>query len=172
MDISAINWYNILFPQNAAWYSFLKIFFVTLDTAAIVFIIYVLLKTDYLQKWFLRDWMEFFNYHSYAMRRVTKDWNKIVRRVKTNSETEFKLAVIEADLLFNEVLKRCGYAGKTLQEKLDKINPDMLSDIDGIRKADRVYQHLLRDSKYKLDYEQTKKIIKVFEKGLKDLGAF
>ncbi len=172
MDISAINWYNILFPQDEAWYLFLKFFFVAIDTAAVVFIIYVLLKTDYLQKWFLWDWMEFFNYHSYAMRRVTKDWNKIIRRVKTNLDTEFKLAVIEADLLFNEVLKRCGYSGKTLKEKLDKVRPDALSDIDSIRQADQIYQKLLRDSKYKLDYEQTKKIIKTFEKGLKDLGAF
>ena len=124
MDISNfsnIDWNIYLFPHDTGVYLFLKIFCILYDFGAVAFIIYVCATKPYLHKIFIWDWVEFLTYHSYYSKRINKDWNKIIRRVKTNLETEFKLAVIEADLLFNDCLSRAGYSGKTLQEKLEKI---------------------------------------------------
>jgi len=171
-NISNIDWNAYLFPHDTGIYLFLKIFCVLYDFSVVAFIIYVCATKPFLQKVFIWDWVEFMTFHSYDSKRINKDWNKIIRRVKTNFQTEFKLAVIEADLLLNDCLSRAGYRGKTLLEKLEKIPAEKLSDIEGIRAADLTYQSLVNDPDLNLDYEQTKKIINIFKQALVDLEIF
>jgi hypothetical protein len=172
MDISnltQIDWNKYLFPQDTGFYLFLKIFCVLFDFSVVVFIIYVCATKPFLHKWFFWDWYEFFTFHSYYIKNITKDWNKIIRRVKTHLETEYKLAVIEADLLLNDTLYQTGHPGKTLIEKLEKVPEGRLSDTEGIKYADQFYQDLVNNPELKLDYEQTKKIILIFKQALTDL---
>lgn len=161
-----------MFPADQGFYLFLKIFCVLFDFSVIAFIIYVWITSPYLRRMWFWDVKEFFNYHAYMVRRINKDWNKIIGRVKTNMETEFKLAVIEADLLLNEVLLRLGYAGANLTEKLEKTPKGKLSNHDQIREADLIYQKIVHDPSYKLSRDETKKAILIFEQAFKDLDAF
>jgi len=170
IDLATID--RILFPPMTGWLLAAKIFFIMFDLGVIAFIAYVWITTSYIKRLFVWDLIEFFTYRAYTVRRIDKDWNNIKRRLLTRNETEFKLAVIEADLLVNEVLGRLGYAGKTLSEKLDLLRPGTFTSIDSIREADQVYQNLVNDPSYGLDYEQTKKVILIFEQGLKDVQAF
>lgn len=117
------------------------------------------------------DLVEFFTYRPYGSPRIDKDWRKIKKRLLTGKETEFKLAVIEADTLVNDVLTRLNFEGNTLAVKLQK-KPDSFSDIDAMREADQVYQDLVHDPGYSLEYPRAKSIILTFEQGLKDVSAF
>lgn len=167
-----INWNNYLFPADEGFYLFLKIFCILFNLSVIAFILYVWIGWPYLRKMFVWDLQEFFMYHVSSIRRINKDWNKIIRRVKTNLGAEYKLAVIEADLLLNEVLMRLGYDGKTLLERVEKVPRTLLPDPESVRYADGVYQNIVKDPKIKLDYQETKKVIMIFHKTLSDLDAF
>jgi len=171
-DISKINWNAILFPPDQGLYLFIKIFCILFSAGAVAFIIYVLVTKPYLQKVFLYDWVEFFKYNTYTFKPIGNDWNKIVRRVKTNIETEYKLAVIEADLLLNDVLSRLGYEGKTMDVRLGRVTKGTFSSIESILAADQVYQKLVQGEDYKLDYEETKRLVNIFRQALTELDAF
>lgn len=170
-NISQINWDKYLFPQDTGFYLFLKIFCILFDFSVVAFIIYVGTTKHYFQKLFIWDWVEFINYRSYYAKRVNRRWNKIIRRVKTKLETEFKLAVIEADILVSDSLYQAGHDGKTLRERLEKVYPGRISNVDDLLWADKFYQTLVNDPGIKLDYEQTKKIINIFKRSLLDLEA-
>ena|GEM_PF-530329 len=169
MDISAIE--KIIFPPETGSLLAAKIFFILFNFGVMAFIVYVWATTVYLKRVWIIDFVEFFTYRSFTSRVIDKDWIKIKKRLLTKNEVEFKLAVIDADLLVNDVLARAGFEGKTLADKLGN-RPDSFFDIEAMKEADRAYQNIVNDKNFSLDYPQAKKIILAFEQGLKDVSAF
>ncbi|MFA6375988.1 MAG: hypothetical protein WCX69_01135 [Candidatus Paceibacterota bacterium] len=169
MDISALE--KVIFPPETGAFLAAKIFFILFDLGVIAFIIYVWVTTIYLRRLWIIDLVEFFTYRSFTSRAIDNDWIKIKKRLLTQRGVEFKLAVVDADLLVNDVLTRAGYEGKTLADKLQK-RPDIFSDPEAMIEADWAYQNIVNDSKFSLDYPQAKKIILTFEQCLKDVAAF
>jgi len=169
MDISALE--KVIFPPEDAVFLAAKIFFILFDLGVIAFIIYIWTTTIYIKRLWLIDLVEFFTYRSYTSRAIDNDWIRIKKRLLTQKEVEFKLAVIDADLLVNDVLTRAGYEGKALADKLQKV-PNIFSDREAMIEADWAYQNVVNDSKFRLDYPRTKKIILTFEQCLKDVLAF
>jgi hypothetical protein len=165
------EWEKMMMPELPEWAFWAKIFAILFIFGVITFMVYVWSTTIYIKRLFGWDLVEFFTWRPITSRKIEKDWNKIKKRLLTGVEAEFKLAVIEADILFGDVLARLNYEGKTLTEKIEK-KPDSFSDADAIKAADRVYQDLVYDPSYSLEYPQAKEVILVFEKGLKDVQAF
>jgi len=162
----------ILFPPMTGWLLAAKIFFILISVSIIAFIIFVWITTPWLKRLILWDIKEFFTFRPYQIRKIDKDWMKILQRLESDLETEYKLSVIEADLLLNDVMKRLGYEGKTLSEKIDKVKPGVFVDLQSLKSADQIYQNLIYDTSYELTRVQAKKAVAIFEKALSDLDAF
>ncbi len=148
-----------------------KIFFILFCMGVFAFMVYVWCTTIYLRRLWVWDLKEFLTYRSYMTRVIDKDWVKIKKRLLKKKESEYKLAVIEADLLVNDVLTRANFEGRILAEKLEK-RPHSFSDIKAMIRADQLYQDIVNDPSYSLDYESAKIAILAFEQGLKDNNAF
>jgi len=87
-------------------------------------------------------------------------------------ESEYKLAVIEADNMVNETLKRMGYGGESLGERLEKLTAATLSNIEEIKEAHQVRNNIIHDPNYRLSLDDARKVLSIFEKAFKDLEAF
>lgn len=166
-----IAWEKMLMPPLVGWMLWAKIFFILFNLGVVVFMIYVWTTTIYVKRLFGWDLVEFFTFRAFTARHIDKDWVKIKKRLLKGMEAEYKLAVIEADILVNDVLARANYEGANLAEKLDK-KPGAFSDIDGMRAADQVYLDIVNDPSYSLEYPQAKGVIMAFERCLKDVSAF
>lgn len=162
----------ILFPPMTGWLLAAKIFFILVSVSIVAFIIYVWITTPWLKRLILWNIKEFLTFRPYQIRKIDKDWMKILQRLESELETEYKLSVIEADLLLNDVMKRLGYEGKTLSEKLERVKPGVFVDLQSLKSADQIYQNLIYDTSYQLTQAQAKKMIAVIEKALSDLDAF
>lgn len=168
-----LDQFDIIFlPPDSELLTFARIFFIMFTAGTAVFIVYVWATTPFIKKAFWWDMKEFFTFNAYSVRKINKDWNKIIRRVKTNMESEFKMAIIEADLLLDRVLAGLGYMGKNLQEKLEQLKPGVLSDIEAVKAADQVYRNLVFGEGQRLNYDQTKQVILAFKQALDDVKAF
>jgi len=106
---------------------------------------------------------------THLSKRITKKWTKIEERLKSGQEAELKLAVIEADKFFDDVLKRCSYAGKDMGERLRKINASQISNIDDIWQAHKIRNNIVHDINYKLTIIDAEKAIKSFRSALEEL---
>ena len=162
----------ILSPPSSEWLTIIKIVFIAVSLFLIGLIIFTLLKTSWLKYIFLQDTTEILTYRPFGVKRIEKDWRKIVSRLNAGSEPEHKLAVIEADNMINEILKRMGYEGTSLGERLEKLTVATLPNIEEIKEAHEVRDNIVHDPNYKLSLEETKKVLVVFEKALRDLEAF
>lgn len=160
----------VLFPPDSVWLSAVKIVFAVFSLFLIAAIFFLLLKSSWLKARALFDIFEFFTYRPYGAKKATKQWLKISARLNTPLESEYKLAVIEADSMFDDTLKRMNYGGDSLLERLEKVPQDILPDVEKVRLAHKVRNNIVHDPDYRLGLEEAKSALLSYEKALIDLG--
>ena len=162
----------ILSPIFSGGLLILKIIFVILSLGCLALIIFVLLKTTWLKRMILWDLSEILTYRPYGVRRIVKQWAKIIGRLETGLESEYKLAVIEADSMLDDILNRMGFGGKTLGERLERLTAATLPNIEQIGEAHKIRNNIVHDPDYKLSLDEAKKVLGNYEQGFRDLQAF
>lgn len=85
-------------------------------------------------------------------------------------KSTWPLAVINADKLVDEALKRRKYGGKTMGERLVSAQR-VLSDNDGVWYAHKLRNRLVHESEVKLKEADVKKALLGLRQALKDLGG-
>lgn len=159
----------ILSPTFTGWLLIVKILFMVFSLILLGFIIFALIKSNWLKRMIIWDLQEFLTYRPFGLRRIEKQWQKIKRKLESETESEWKLAIIEADKLTDGILTRLGFDGASLGERLEKVTPTLLSNIEEVKEAHKIRNNIIHDPAYKLSLEQAKKALAIYEKALTDL---
>ena len=69
---------------------------------------------------------------------LNKNWQRVIDHIDSPNESDWKLAIIEADILLNEMLESMGYHGDTISEKLKQIEKSDFNTIDKAWEAHKV----------------------------------
>lgn len=106
-------------------------------------------------------------------RKLNKDyyeqhWKTLQGLLKDKST--WPLAVIDADKLLDDALKRSHYKGKSMGERLVSAQRD-LSDNDGVWFGHKLRNRLVHESNVKLTEKVVKEALLGIRAALKDLGA-
>lgn len=102
------------------------------------------------------------------MESYTKQWRELQKLCR--SKSTWKQAVIEADDLLDKALKKSGVRGKSMGERLVKIQRD-LSDNDGVWYGHKLRRQLDTEPDKVLREAEVKKALVGIRQALKDLGA-
>lgn len=81
--------------------------------------------------------------------------DEIQNHIQSDNPNDWKLAIIEADIVLDQTLKSRGYAGNTLGERLRSITPSQLASIDDAWDAHRVRNKIAHEGP---DFVLTKRI--------------
>ena len=103
--------------------------------------------------------------------KVQKIWRNILKRLDSKDSEAYKLAVVEADKFFNEMLETIGYKGKDFEGRMERISPDVISNSENIYQAHEIAEKIIKDSNFELSLEKTKNILENFEKALKEIDV-
>jgi len=160
-----------LSPPLGGWLLVVKILFMVLTFLLLVGIVAFLLISTWLRFILIYDAFEFFTFRPYGVRKIEKIWRKITGRLDTGFESEYKLAVIEADSMLDDILKRMEFGGETLGERLEKITSATISNIEEIKKVHQTRNNIIHDPDYRLSLDEAKKAMAVYEKAFQDLEA-
>ncbi len=95
-------------------------------------------------------------------------WAQLLERVK--SPEGMILAVIDADKLLDEALKKRGFNGKTMGERLVAAQRS-ISDNDSVWYAHKLRNRLVHEPGVRLKKSEAQNALAGFRQGLKDLGA-
>ncbi|MBZ9571811.1 hypothetical protein KJA15_00530 [Patescibacteria group bacterium] len=150
----------------------LKIIFLVLFLFSIFGLIYILLKSTWLRRMGLADLVEILTFKPYGMRKTAKVWAEILKRLEKDSESEAKLAIIEADSMLGDTLKRMGYRGESLGERLKQLSRDVISNLDSLWGAHKIRNNIVHDPGYRLDLDQARSVLKIYEQTLHELEVF
>ena len=137
-----------------------KIIFIVVSIIFIIFIIYFSLRTTYLRLLFIEDMENSLSWKDYGQSKVLKKWKKIKKRLKKNNYLEYKLALIEAAKLLEDILKKMGENEISLADKLRELE------------IHNIYKEIAEDPDYKLTKTEAEEVIEILEKSLKELEAF
>ncbi|HWA64541.1 MAG TPA: hypothetical protein VG866_01660 [Candidatus Paceibacterota bacterium] len=96
-------------------------------------------------------------------------WQEILNHLDSTNESEWKVAVIEADKLVDDILKN-SFAGETMGERLMNIDKTQLLSIDSLWEAHKVRNRLAHEVNYFLRHAEAVKAIRYFEAALHELG--
>jgi hypothetical protein len=163
--------YFVSFPADG-WISTLKFVFIGISLLLLGFIVFALSASSWLKFLFLYDIFEFLTYRPFGVRKIVRIWRKILARLDTGLESEYKLAVIEADGMLDDILKRMGFTGETLGERLEKLTSATLPNIEEIKEKHQIRNNIVHDPDYRLSLDEARKILGVYEQAFKDLQAF
>lgn len=148
-----------------------KIAFLAISSFFLGFIIFALIRTSWLRSAYLEEVVEFITYKPFGLKKLTKNWRKIVARLELASEAEYKLAVIEADNMLDSLLRKLKYPGQTTEEILRKIPPAVLSSPEKVLEAHKIRNNIVHDPDYRLSLDQARETLQIYEQALRDLEA-
>lgn len=98
-----------------------------------------------------------------------KKWLKVVEHVSSSNPSDWRLAILEADILLNEVLDKMGYHGVTIGEKLKSVERsdfDHLNDAWEAHKTRNMIAH--EGSDFRLSQSEAKAVIAKYERVFKE----
>lgn len=100
--------------------------------------------------------------------KLKKNWNKkIIEKLKSSRETDWKIAIIEADEIIDDLLDRLGYSGENMGERLKEVSSNQIENIDELRQAHEFKNRIVHEDDLELTKEKTEEIIGYYENFLK-----
>jgi hypothetical protein len=102
---------------------------------------------------------------------IQKRWRRISDVLKAGDERDFRLAIIEADSLIDEILIRHGHIGKDMGERLKSILPHELKNLDNLWEAHKIRNQIAHDANFRISKNQAEKAINVYHKVLREWGV-
>lgn len=97
-----------------------------------------------------------------------EQWMQLLARVKTPEG--MVLAIVDADKLLDQALKKHHFKGKTMGERLVSAQR-MISDNDAVWYAHKLRNRLVHEPNVRLKKKEAQTALAGFRQGLKDLGA-
>jgi len=174
MDINeivnkAVEWRVLIenwFGSSLVW---LQLAAVLLSGLFIWGIVYITTKVNYFNGK-IEDYMDLFGVGNLTKRKSLKGWQQIKKRISSPAQQDWKLAVLEADQIMNEILKMAGYLGHDLGKKLEVLTKENLSNLDEIKSAHSLSDKIMRDPAMELKKEDAIIALKSFKKAFIELN--
>jgi len=157
----AIDWQGIIVP--------LKIISVILSVFFIFFIIIILFKIRKNIKKNLLTIVKSITAPDSFKKELDKKWESVMNKLEKNNESDYKLALIEADNIFDDLLKKSGYQGEDMGERLKQITKAQLANIDDLWQAHKVRNRIAHEPGFKLTHAQAKRAIEIYQRAAEDL---
>ncbi len=96
--------------------------------------------------------------------KIVPRWEKIQKRVESNDEGQWKLAIIEADTILDDVIKSMGYKGETMGERMKKIKPEQFPYLDDAWRVHKIRNFIAHDPGYRMKRDTVEKTIDIYKR--------
>lgn len=153
------------------WLRVIKFIFYFLDALLIGLIILSLVKV-----WPLRPKFNIFTKRprkavTLHMEAMKDHWQAIIKKIDSDSPEVWKLAIIEADALVDDVLKHLNYDGEHMADRLSKLDPSDFKTLDHLWNAHRVRNSLVHTTDFTMTSDKIRRVLKNYEEFLKEIGV-
>jgi|SRR3989344_9165399 len=147
-----------------------KLVFICFTLFFLIAVIYFYINSSYLQYKFLQDTTEFISKETFGLSKVNKRWKPIKDKMASGTEADLKLAMIEADDFLYEALQEADIEGDTFEDLITNADKKTRISASEILEAHSVRNAIVYQPDYKLDSEQAKRMLSVYENTIKKLA--
>ena len=146
-----------------------KVSSIIIGIILLIFIIVILFRTSWIKFRILFDATEFITYRPFGVPNFTRQWQRIRARLRTANESEYKLAVIEADGILGNTLTRLGFNQPTIADRLKRVNSAIIPNLEQIWEAHNTRNNIVHDPDYRLSLEDANRILRSYEETFRSL---
>jgi len=161
--LSSVNFEQNILP--------LKIISASISIGLVIIIIYLIFQIRKDIKNSLETISQSATASSVHKENLIKGWQSVLDKLEIGDEANYKLAIIEADKIFDNLLKRIGYQGDDMGERLKQIIPAQLVNIDELWQAHKIRNRLVHEENFELREHEAKRVIEIYKKALDELEA-
>ena len=146
----------------------LKVLGALISLTFIGLIALLVIKLQIIDGWF-KTAGSFLLTHAFPKRHLNKSWNKILLRLSKNDEANLRLALIEADNIFDDLLKQMRLPGESMADRLKYIDSSQVSNIDEIWRAHKLRNVIVHNSDYPITKNEMEFGVGAYQKALKEM---
>ena len=96
-------------------------------------------------------------------------WNRILEQAQGDSEQGHRLAILEADIMLNELLDVLGYKGETMADKMRSIDRANFNTIDLAWEAHKIRNKIAHEgSAHQVSAREARRVVALYERVLKE----
>lgn len=101
---------------------------------------------------------------------INKSWDRVMMYVESYNESEWRLAVIEADIMLSELLDTMNLAGDSIGDKLKGIEKSDFTTLDLAWEAHKIRNQIAHDPSFLLSQREAKRVIGLYETVFKEFA--
>jgi hypothetical protein len=83
--------------------------------------------------------------------------------LESENESEYKVAIIEADTIIDDLITRMGYKGSNMSERLANIPEGQLAELGEMKEAHEIRNRIIHEENFKVDRDFAKGVLKKYE---------
>lgn len=117
-----------------------------------------------------------FHQHSHTVEaedvpRTQLRWARVMEHATSPDEHQWRLAILEADIMLNELLDLKGYKGETMSEKMKRVNPADFHSIEDAWEAHKVRNKVAHEgSESPLTEREKNRVIGLYKRVFEEFG--
>ena len=106
-----------------------------------------------------------FEPESQADAALARRWESVQKHISSDNENDWKQAIIEADIMLDDILTKMGYRGETIGEKLKRVDKGDFRTLDDAWEAHKVRNQIAHDgSAFSLNHHEAKHTINAYKR--------
>ncbi len=153
----------------AGWLRGLTWFSIFISLVLFSGIIFIILKIFYLQRKRVIHLVDFLVREEVPEMRTNK-WDEIQKKIDSENSSDWKMAIIEADSIVDEIIKGIGYKGEDLGERLKNIEPSDFDNLQNVWEAHKIRNKIAHEGDvFQITKEEAKETLEKYKKALKEL---
>jgi len=103
---------------------------------------------------------------------VNEKWQKVLVHINSTNMSDWKLAILECDIILSEILEKMGYMQDTISEKLKSIEPSDFDTIENAWEAHKIRNQVAHEgSDFLINEREAKRVIGLYESVFREFGC-
>lgn len=95
---------------------------------------------------------------------INPEWERVKERVESDNPSEWRLAVLDADVILERMVERMQYQGDTLSDKMRNIERSDFNTIDAAWEAHKVRNKIAHEGEdFVITQREARRVIKLYE---------
>ena len=132
-------------------------------------IIFTATQSNYLNKR-VEEWMDYLGYGDVGKMRRLKAWKQIVRKMRSVNPVDWKLAVMEADRIFDDMIRAAGYRAVAADDRYKQITPEFVANFDDIQAVHKIRNRCAQEPDFAISKEEAVGVLRIYKKAFQEFG--
>jgi hypothetical protein len=96
-------------------------------------------------------------------------WERIAQAADSENPNDWRLAIIEADVILDEMMSKMGYHGKDLGERLKSVEPSDFTTIEQAWEAHKIRNRIAHmGGSYQINQREARRVIDLYKQVFKE----